>query len=70
MTEVQQLSQHFLQFLKNSESKQEDEKEEKAEEDGAEEATSPQKSTEPVAEENALYSKKCKLFYKSIFVVS
>jgi len=51
-------------FLKNNENKQEDTKEDKTEGEGAEEATSPQKPSEPVVEEDALYTKKCKLFYK------
>ena len=51
--------------LKNNESKTEDNQ--TKEDDNNEEtegASSPQKSQEPVIEEDALYSKKCKLFYK------
>jgi len=53
-------------FLKSNESKTEENqaKNEDDNDEETEEISSPQKSQDPVIEEDALYSKKCKLFYK------
>ena len=52
-------------FMKSSENKP-DSREKEADEGGEDpaESSSPQKPAEPVVEEDALYTKKCKLFYK------
>ena len=53
-------------FLKSNESKTEENqaKNEDDNDEETEEISSPQKSQDPIIEEDALYSKKCKLFYK------
>jgi len=62
----QQTTGFSFGFLKNGESKMEENptKDEDHNNEDPEDNTSPQKSQEPVVEEDSLYSKKCKLFYK------